>query len=156
MINTKPRQTPLPNPFRRGYPPQIGRIHRSHTVGGANGTTMVVMFVDCCVCGLWYFSYYSYCRILQGGRFLFPPEPLSVKLLIKTNYVSLFSSHLLLHLILMTSACNLRYFLQWVPAFSWGEKSHWQACRCGSRSFNSEESSCLGKYEISSCSQLNH
>ena len=23
---------PLPNPFRRGYSPQIGRIHRSHAV----------------------------------------------------------------------------------------------------------------------------
>ena len=69
MINTKPRQTPLPNPFRRGYPPQIGRIHRSHTVGGANGTTMVVMFVDCCVCGLRYFRYYSYSRNPTGREF---------------------------------------------------------------------------------------
>jgi hypothetical protein len=32
-------------PFGRGYPRQIGRIQRYHTVGGANGTTMVVMFV---------------------------------------------------------------------------------------------------------------
>jgi hypothetical protein len=35
----------LPNPFRRGYPCPIGRIHRSLAVGGANGSTMVVMFV---------------------------------------------------------------------------------------------------------------
>jgi hypothetical protein len=35
----------LPNPFRRGCLPLIGRIKRYHAVGGANGTTMVVMFV---------------------------------------------------------------------------------------------------------------
>jgi hypothetical protein len=35
----------LPNPFRRGCPRSIGRIQRYYTVGGANGTTMVVMFV---------------------------------------------------------------------------------------------------------------
>ncbi len=33
------------NPFRRGYPHLIRRIQRYHAVGGANGTTMVVMFV---------------------------------------------------------------------------------------------------------------
>jgi hypothetical protein len=36
----------LPNPFRRNFPRPIGRIQRYHTVGGANGTTMVVMFVS--------------------------------------------------------------------------------------------------------------
>ncbi len=30
---------------------------------------MVVMFVDCCVCGLRYFSYYSYCRNPTGREF---------------------------------------------------------------------------------------
>ena len=35
----------LPNPFGRGCPRPIGRIQRYHAVGGANGTTMVVMFV---------------------------------------------------------------------------------------------------------------
>jgi hypothetical protein len=35
----------LPNPFRRGCLRPIGRIQRYHAVGGANGTTMVVMFV---------------------------------------------------------------------------------------------------------------
>ena len=35
----------LPNPVRRGCPRPIGRIQRYPTVGGANGTTMVVMFV---------------------------------------------------------------------------------------------------------------
>jgi hypothetical protein len=35
----------LPNPFRRGCPRPIGCIQRYHAVGGANGTTMVVMFV---------------------------------------------------------------------------------------------------------------
>jgi len=35
----------MANPFGRGYPRRIGYIQRYHTVGGANGTTMVVMFV---------------------------------------------------------------------------------------------------------------
>ena len=35
----------LPNPFQKGCPCPIGRIQRYHTVGGANDTTMVVMFV---------------------------------------------------------------------------------------------------------------
>jgi hypothetical protein len=35
----------LPNLFRRGCPHLIGRIQRYHAVGGANSTTMVVMFV---------------------------------------------------------------------------------------------------------------
>jgi hypothetical protein len=45
------------NPFGRGYLHWIGRIHQSHAIGGANGSTMVVMFVDCCVGGgqyIWY------------------------------------------------------------------------------------------------------
>ena len=35
----------LPNPFQRGCPHLIGCIQRYHTIGGANGTTMVLMFV---------------------------------------------------------------------------------------------------------------
>jgi hypothetical protein len=35
----------LPNPFRRGCPRLIGCIQIYHAIGGANGTTMVVMFV---------------------------------------------------------------------------------------------------------------
>jgi hypothetical protein len=36
----------LPNPFQRGFPCPIERIQRYHAVGGgANGTTMVMMFV---------------------------------------------------------------------------------------------------------------
>jgi hypothetical protein len=35
----------LPNPLQRGCSRLIGRIQRYHAVGGANGTTMVVMFV---------------------------------------------------------------------------------------------------------------
>jgi hypothetical protein len=35
----------FPNSFRRGCPRPIGRIQRYHAEGGANGTTMVVMFV---------------------------------------------------------------------------------------------------------------
>jgi hypothetical protein len=46
---------------------------------------MVVMFVDCCVGGGRYFLYYSYCRNPMGQEFLFPLEPLSVKLLTAQN-----------------------------------------------------------------------
>jgi hypothetical protein len=38
MINTKPWQSPLANPFRRGFLRWIGLIHRSHPMGGANIT----------------------------------------------------------------------------------------------------------------------
>ena len=37
--------TTPPDPFGRGYGRPIRRIHWSHAVWGANGTTMVVMFV---------------------------------------------------------------------------------------------------------------
>jgi hypothetical protein len=40
-----PANTLSPNPFGRGYPRPIGRRHRYHAIGAANGTTMVVMFV---------------------------------------------------------------------------------------------------------------
>jgi hypothetical protein len=40
-----PANAPSPNPFGRGYTRPIGRIHRYYAIGGANGTTMVVMFV---------------------------------------------------------------------------------------------------------------
>jgi hypothetical protein len=56
---------------------------------------MVVIFVGLLCWGLRYFSYYSYCRILRGGSFLFPPEPLSVKLLNRKSnlYLGQFWSH---------------------------------------------------------------
>ena len=73
--------TPSTNPFGRGYLRQIRRIHRSHTVGGANGTTMVVMFVDCCVGGGRYFGYYSYGRNFMGREFFDPAVTLSLNLL---------------------------------------------------------------------------
>ncbi len=66
---------PLANLFGRGYLRQIWRIHQSHAIGGANGSAMVVMFVDCCVGGGGYFLYYSYCRNHTGKEFLFPLEP---------------------------------------------------------------------------------
>jgi hypothetical protein len=43
MLN--PALPPSANPFGRGYPRRIGQIHRNYTVVGANGTTMVMMFV---------------------------------------------------------------------------------------------------------------
>jgi hypothetical protein len=46
-----PGKALLKNPFQRGYLHWIGRIYQSHAVGGANGSTMVVMFVNCCVGG---------------------------------------------------------------------------------------------------------
>jgi hypothetical protein len=58
--------------FGRGYLRQIGRIHRSHAIGGANDSAMVVMFVNCCVSGGWYFLYYSYRRNPMGREFFIP------------------------------------------------------------------------------------
>ncbi len=73
---------PPPDPFGRGYVRPIGHIHRSHAVWRAKSTIMVVIFVGLLCWGYRYFSYYSYCRILRGGSFLFPPEPfIAVKLL---------------------------------------------------------------------------
>ena len=44
---------------------------------------MVVMYVDCCVCGVEYFPYYSYSRNSTGREFFVPSRTLiEVKLLI--------------------------------------------------------------------------
>jgi hypothetical protein len=64
-----PGKALLTNPFQRGYLRWIGRIHQSLAIGGANGSTMVVMFVDCCVGGGRYFLYYSYHRNSMGREF---------------------------------------------------------------------------------------
>jgi hypothetical protein len=78
-----PGKVLLNNPFQRGYLRRIGQIYQSHAVGGANGSTMVVMFVDCCVGGGRYFLYYSYRRNPTGWKFFVPAETLiAVKLLI--------------------------------------------------------------------------
>ncbi len=68
----KPRISALANPFGRGYLHWIGRIHQSNAIGGANGSAVVVMFVDCCVGGGRYFLYYSYCRNSTGKEFFIP------------------------------------------------------------------------------------
>ena len=66
----------LPNPFRRGFPLTIGRIQRYHTLGGANGTTMVVMIVGYLCLGRRYFPYYSYwCGASLGGAVDNIPNP---------------------------------------------------------------------------------
>ena len=44
-INTKPSQQALARPLQKRLLLPIGCIHRYHAVGGANDTTMVVMFV---------------------------------------------------------------------------------------------------------------
>jgi hypothetical protein len=46
-------------------------------IGWANGSAMVVMFVDCCVGGGQYFMYYSYCRNPTGREFFVPAGTLS-------------------------------------------------------------------------------
>jgi hypothetical protein len=80
-----PAYAPLANPFRRGCLRWIGRIHQSHAIGGANGSTMVVMFVDCCVGGGRYFPYYSYHRNFMGQEFFIPAGTLiAVNLLSST------------------------------------------------------------------------
>ena len=72
-------KVPSTNPFVRGYLRRIRQYHRSHAVEGANGSTMVVMFVDCCAGGQWYFPYYFYRKNpTRGGSFLFPPETMVI------------------------------------------------------------------------------
>jgi hypothetical protein len=81
----------MANPFGRGYLHQIGQIHQSHAIGGANGSTMVVMFVDCCVGGGWYFPYYSYRRNPTGKEFFVPARTLiAVKLLMDPRPIKFF------------------------------------------------------------------
>jgi hypothetical protein len=73
---------PSTNPFKRGYLHWIGLIHQSHAVGEANSSTMVVMFVDCCVGGGWYVPYYFYSRNPMRREFFVPTGALiAVKLL---------------------------------------------------------------------------
>jgi hypothetical protein len=71
-------KVPLLDPFGRGYLHRIGRIHQSHAIGGANGSTVVVMFVDSCVGGGRYFPYYSYHRNPTGQEFFVPTGTLIV------------------------------------------------------------------------------
>ena len=66
----------------RGSLRPIGRIHRYHAVGGANGTTMVVMFVGLLCWGRRYFPYFSYCRNPMARECFVPAGTLiAVKLL---------------------------------------------------------------------------
>ena len=77
---------PSPDPFGRGYPCLIGSIHRYHTVGGANGTTMVVMFVGLLWWGWRASLYYSYHRNSTGREFFVPTRTqIGVFLLIMTT-----------------------------------------------------------------------
>ncbi len=69
MFNTKPRQS---TPFQRVYQHQMGWIHRSYVVEGVNGSTMVAMFVDCCVGSGGYFLHYSYYRSSTEREFSIP------------------------------------------------------------------------------------
>ena len=47
---------------------------------------MVVMFVDCCVCGLRYFLYYSYCRNPTGREFFDRARTLIAVNLLSSRY----------------------------------------------------------------------
>jgi len=53
------------------------------TVGGANGSTMVVMFVGYLFWGRLYFPHYSYCRNPTGWEFFVPTETCIVVELLK-------------------------------------------------------------------------
>jgi hypothetical protein len=75
-LTLNPGKALLPNLFQKNYHPQIGLIHRSQVVGGANGSAMAVMFVDCCVGGGRYFLYYSYRRNPMGQEFFVPARTL--------------------------------------------------------------------------------
>jgi hypothetical protein len=61
-----------PTDTNPGIASQVWQIHQSHAIGGANGSAMVVMFVDCCVGGGQYFLYYSYCRNPTVWEFFVP------------------------------------------------------------------------------------
>jgi hypothetical protein len=67
----------LANPFGSGYLHPIRQIHQSHAIGGANGSAMVVMFVDCCVVVEGTFCTIPIVGIQQEKSFSFPPEPYS-------------------------------------------------------------------------------
>ena len=76
------RPYPCPTPSEEVTRIRLGRIHRYHAVGGANGTTIVVMFVGLLCWGLWYFPYYSYCRNPRVREFFVPAGTLiEIKLL---------------------------------------------------------------------------
>ena len=75
---------PLANPFGRGYPRRIGCIQRYHAVGGANGTTMVMMFVGYLCLGRQYFPYYSYRRNPTGREFFVAARTLIGVILLKS------------------------------------------------------------------------
>jgi hypothetical protein len=55
-------------------------------MGGANGSAKVVMFVDCCVGGGWYFLYYSYSRNPTGREFFVPARTFLVVKLLNWDY----------------------------------------------------------------------
>jgi hypothetical protein len=76
LICIKVCNSSLVNPFGRGYLHWIRRIYQSHAIGGENCSAMVVMFVDCCVDGEWYFLYYSYHRNPKGWEFFVPTRTL--------------------------------------------------------------------------------
>jgi hypothetical protein len=67
----------MANPFGRGYLGWIRRIHQSHAIGGANGSAMVVMFVDCLLVVDGTFFTIPTIGILRGGSYLFLLEPYS-------------------------------------------------------------------------------
>jgi hypothetical protein len=67
---------PHPTPLEEVTRVLIGCIHRSHTVGGANDTTMMVMFVGLLCWGLRYFLYYSYRKNLMAQEFFVPAKSL--------------------------------------------------------------------------------
>ena len=68
----------------------IGSIHRCHAVGGANSTTMVVMFVGLLWWGQRTLPNYSYCRNPTGREFFVPTRTLIGVFLLNKKIVSCF------------------------------------------------------------------
>jgi hypothetical protein len=64
------------DPSGRGYPRKIRSIHRYHAIEGANGTTMVVMFVGLLWWGWRASPYYSYYRNPTWRKFFIPTQTL--------------------------------------------------------------------------------
>ena len=86
MIYNKPSVCALGQPLQKRSPASDRAYQRYHTVGGANGTTMVVMFVGWLCSGRQYIPFYSYCRNPHGREFFVPARTqIVVKLSISTS-----------------------------------------------------------------------
>jgi hypothetical protein len=119
----------------------IGSIHRYHDVGGANGTTMVVMFLGLLWWGRRTFPYYSYCRNPSGQEF-FVPARIHRGIPVNTVHINCFGS---LQDWIINEARNKDYWNQLVKRLlhpdtptperpeTWGPLPSWRARQAANR-----------------------